>query len=72
MRSFVDDIVERKIFDAEKLNDLLAPLQLRWRERADKEVEVMKDLIPILKRMTSGQKISGLSAYEKNDPIDNE
>lgn len=72
LKSFVDDIVERKIFDAEKLNDLLAPLQLRWRERADKEVEVMKDLIPILKRMTSGQKISGLSAYEKNDPIDNE
>ena len=64
LKSFVDDIVERKIFDAEKLDDLLTPLQLGWRERIKKETAVMKDLIPLLKRMASGQKISGLSAYE--------
>ena len=65
MKSFVDDIVERKIFDGEKLNDLLAPLDLGWRDRTRKETEVMNDLIPLLKRMVSGQKISGLSAYEE-------
>ena len=64
MKAFVDDIVERKIFDGEKLNDLLAPLDLGWRDRTRKETEVMNDLIPLLKRMVSGQKISGLSAYE--------
>ena len=65
MKTFVDDIVERKIFDGERLNDLLAPLDLGWRDRTRKETEVMNDLIPLLKRMVSGQKISGLSAYEE-------
>lgn len=64
MDTFAKDIVERKIFDAERLNDLLAPLNLGWRDRTTKETEVMKDMIPLLKRMASGQKISGLSAYE--------
>ncbi len=64
IKTFVDDIVERKIFDGERLNDLLAPLDLGWRDRTRKETEVMNDLIPLLKRMVSGQKISGLSAYE--------
>jgi type I restriction enzyme R subunit len=57
--------VERRIFDGEKLYDLIAPLELGWKDRARKEEELMKDLIPLLKRMTGGQKISGLSAYEE-------
>lgn len=65
LKAFVDDIVERKIFDGEELNDLLAPLDLGWRDRTRKETEVMNDLIPLLKCMVSGQKISGLSAYEE-------
>lgn len=65
LKVFVDDIVERKIFDGEKLNDLLAPLDLGWRDRTRKEAEVMNDLIPLLKHMVSGQRISGLSAYEE-------
>ena len=64
MKAFVDDIVERKIFDGEKLYNLIAPLELGWKDRARKEEELMKDLIPLLKRMVGGQKISGLSAYE--------
>ena len=67
LKAFVDNIVERKIFDGEALNDLLAPLELGWRDRTRKETEVMNDLIPLLKRMVSGQKISGLSAYEDNN-----
>ena len=64
VQAFVNEIVERRIFDGEKLYDLIAPLELGWKDRARKEEELMKDLIPLLKRMTGGQKISGLSAYE--------
>ena len=65
LKSFVNDIVDRKIFDGEKLNDLLAPLNLGWRDRTHKETELMNDLMPLLKRMVAGQTISGLSAYEE-------
>ena len=41
------------------------PLDLGWRDRTRKETELMNDLIPLLKRMVSGPKISGLSAYEE-------
>lgn len=65
LKTFVDDIVERKIFDGEKLNDLLEPLDLGWRDRTRKETELMNDLVPLLKRLVSGQEISGLKAYEE-------
>ena len=65
VQTFVSEIVERRIFDGEKLYDLIAPLELGWKDRARKEEELMKDLIPLLKRMAGGQKISGLSAYEE-------
>ena len=64
VQAFVNEIVGRRIFDGEKLYDLIAPLELGWKDRARKEEELMKDLIPLLKRMAGGQKISGLSAYE--------
>ena len=64
VQAFVNEIVERRIFDGEKLYDLITPLELGWKDRARKEEELMKDLIPLLKRMAGGQKISGLSAYE--------
>lgn len=65
VQTFVNEIVDKCIFDGEKLYDLIAPLELGWKDRAHKEEELMKDLIPLLKRMTNGQKISGLSAYEE-------
>ena len=52
------------IFDGEKLSDLLAPLQLSWRDRTKKEWELMDDLIPLLKKLSNGREIVGLSAYE--------
>ena len=64
VQSFVNEIVDKCIFDGEKLYDLIAPLELGWKDRARKEEELMTDLIPLLKRMVNGQKISGLSAYE--------
>ena len=65
LRTFVNDIVERKIFDGEKLNELLEPLNLGWRDRTLKETALMIDLAPLLKRILPGQEISGLSAYEE-------
>lgn len=62
---FVNTIIERKIFDAENLNDLLAPLNLGWKARAKVELALMSDLIPLLKRKAEGEEISGLSVYEE-------
>ena len=65
LQEFVHSIVERKIFDGEKLSELIAPLELGWKDRTRKETAIMTDLVPLLKRMAGGQKISGLSAYEE-------
>lgn len=65
LQEFVHSIVERKIFDGEKLSELIAPLELGWKDRTKKETAIMIDLVPLLKRMVGGQKISGLSAYEE-------
>lgn len=64
LSAFVEEIIERLVFDSEALTDLLAPLNLNWRERAPKEGELMTDLIPLLKKLAGGREISGLSAYE--------
>lgn len=64
LQSFVDSIMERMIFDGEKLSDLLEPLDLGWRERTKKELELMEDLIPLLKKLAGGREIVGLKAYE--------
>ena len=64
LSAFVEEIIERLVFDSEALTDLLAPLGLNWRERAPKEGELMTDLIPLLKKLAGGREISGLSAYE--------
>jgi type I restriction enzyme R subunit len=64
LQSFVDAIMGRMIFDGEKLSDLLAPLNLAWRDRAKKEIELMDDLIPLLKKLAGGREIAGLNAYE--------
>lgn len=65
LKSFVQNIVNRMIFDGEKLTDLLEPLDLGWKERRNKELELMKNLMPQLKKLAQGREISGLSAYEK-------
>jgi type I restriction enzyme R subunit len=62
---FVDGILGRMIFDGEQLVDLLAPLNLGWRERTQRELALMDDLVPLLKKRAGGRTISGLSAYEQ-------
>lgn len=64
LQSFVDKIMERMIFDGEKFSDLLAPLRLSWRDRTKKELELMNELIPLLKKSANGREIMGLNAYE--------
>ena len=64
LQAFIQEIIDRMIFDGEKLGDLFAPLDLSWRERTQKELDLVADLIPLLKRLADGREIVGLSAYE--------
>lgn len=64
LKNFVDGIIDRMIFDAEKLNELMEPLELGWKERSKQELALMKELIPQLKKLAQGREISGLKAYE--------
>lgn len=64
LQVFVDDILRRMIFDGEKLSDLIAPLDLGWKERTKKELALMENLVPLLKKLAQGREISGLKAYE--------
>lgn len=64
LQAFIQEIIDRMIFDGEKLSDLLAPLDLSWRERTQKELDLMDDLIPLLKKLADNREIVGLNAYE--------
>ncbi|MCC6330845.1 MAG: type I restriction endonuclease subunit R [Ignavibacteria bacterium] len=65
LHTFVDDILSRMIFDGEKLSDLVAPLDLSWKDRTQVELALMAELYPLLIRRAGGRDISGLSAYEQ-------
>lgn len=64
LQTFVDTIIQRMIFDGERLSDLLTPLGLGWKARTQKELALMEDLIPLLHKFAGGREISGLGAYE--------
>jgi type I restriction enzyme R subunit len=64
VQAFVDGILSRRIFDGEQLTELLAPLDLGWKARAQKELALMHDLLPLLKKRAGGREIAGLKAYE--------
>lgn len=64
LKVFVDKILSRMIFDGEQLTDLMAPLELGWKERKVKELALMEDLVPQLKKLAQGREISGLAAYD--------
>ena len=65
LQTFVDNVLNRMIFDGEQLTELLAPLDLGWRARTEKELALMADLVPLLKKRAGGRDISGLNAYEQ-------
>jgi type I restriction enzyme R subunit len=64
LHAFVERIMHRMIFDGELLSDLLAPLELGWKARAKKELELMEELAPFLRKLAGDSDISGLKAYE--------
>jgi type I restriction enzyme R subunit len=64
LAAFVDTILQRMIFDGEQLTDLMASLGLGWRERRERELALMADLVPLLNKRVHGRDISGLNAYE--------
>ncbi len=63
LKNFVENIMSRMIFDGEKLTDLLETLDLSWKERRVKELALMADLVPQLKKLAGDREISGLNAY---------
>lgn len=65
LQTFVDGILQRMIFDGEQLTTLLAPLELGWKARTQKELALMDDLVPLLRKRAQGRDISGLNAYEQ-------
>ncbi|MHB0897390.1 MAG: type I restriction endonuclease subunit R [Spirochaetales bacterium] len=64
LQGFIDGIIQRMIFDGEALSDMLAPLELGWKARTQKELSLMEDLTPLLHKLAQGKDISGLAAYE--------
>jgi type I restriction enzyme R subunit len=64
LSAFIDEILNRMIFDGEKLTDLLEPLELGWKDRSIKEKSLMEDLVPLLNKLAEGREITGLNAYE--------
>ena len=64
LKNFVEQIMNRMIFDGEKLTDLMEPLELGWKQRSKAETSLMSDLVPQLKKLAQGREISGLAAYE--------
>ncbi len=62
-KTFVDDILRRRVFDGEALSALMEPLRLGWKDRTRRELALMEDLAPVLERLAQGREIAGLSAY---------
>ena len=65
LRAFVDEVLRRRIFDGERLSDLMAPLALGWKARTRAELALMAELTPLLHKLAQGREISGLAVYEE-------
>lgn len=65
LQAFVDATLQRLILDSDALSELMAPLELSWKARAQAETALMVDLMPLLTKRAQGRDISGLSAYEQ-------
>ena len=64
LQAFVDATLQRLILETDALTDLMAPLDLGWKARAQAETALMAALIPLLTKRAQGRDISGLSAYD--------
>ena len=64
LQGFIEGILRRMIFDPDALTELLQPLGLSWKARAQKELALMEDLAPLLRKLAQGKEISGLEVYD--------
>ena len=64
LQAFVGDILDRMIFDGERLSELFALRELGWKACGKAEQALMEELVPFLKKQAGGREISGLAAYE--------
>ena len=64
-RIALEAVLARRIFDGEALTELLGPLELGWKARAQKEGELMAELAPLLRKRAGGREIAGLKAWEE-------
>jgi len=64
LQGFIDGILRRMIFDPDALTELMQPLGLSWKARAQKELALMEDLAPLLRKLAQGKEISGLEVYD--------
>ncbi|HRI01955.1 MAG TPA: type I restriction endonuclease subunit R [Saprospiraceae bacterium] len=64
LNEFTNTIISRMIFDADKLSELFSPLELGWKERTKRELALMEELVPVLRKKAEGREISGLKAYD--------
>lgn len=65
LQAFVEAVLARRILDGEALTELLVPMELGWKARAQKEEALMGDLIPLLRKRAGGREIAGLKAWEE-------
>jgi type I restriction enzyme, R subunit len=65
VQTFVDGILDRMIFDGDRLTDLFASRDLGFKDRVGAELALMKDLHPVFIKRAAGRDISGLSAYDQ-------
>ena len=65
LQNFINGVIRCMIFDGEQLSELLAPLELGWKARTQKELALVDALTPLLYKLSHGREISGLDAYEQ-------
>jgi len=64
LQEFVKTLLLRKIIDGDHLSDLFITMDLGWKERSERELQLMNDLTPLLRKRAKGRDISGLSAWD--------
>ncbi len=66
LKAFIDITITRMVFEDNNLEDLFSHLNLNMFDIDDKKTALMKDLLPLLKKLTNGKTISGINIYKEN------
>lgn len=64
-RRFVGEVLGRCIFDGGRLSELTLPPELDWKVHTQKELALMENLTPVLRKLAQGREITGFAAYEE-------